>query len=256
MKGMNMTILDELVALSRYLALPENDCVILAEGNTSARADAHSFWVKASGRAMAGIGPDGFVRVRFDPILALLDGPPLDDAGVRTALAAARIEPHAGGHPSVETVLHAVCLQLPGVHFVGHTHPTAINAITCSHAFAQALAGRLFPDEIVVCGVAPMLVPYVDPGLPLALAVRDGLRRYLDTYGEPPKSIYLQNHGFVALAATATQVANITAMTVKAARILIGTYSLGGPHFLAPEHVNRVHTRPDELYRRQQLESL
>jgi rhamnose utilization protein RhaD (predicted bifunctional aldolase and dehydrogenase) len=253
MKTMNTAILDELVALSRHLALPENDYVILAEGNTSARADEHRFWVKASGRVMADIGPDGFVQVRFDPILALLDGPPLDDAGIRAALTAAKVAADARAHPSVETVLHALCLQLPGVRFVGHTHPTAINAITCSAVFAQALSGRLFPDEIVVCGVAPLLVPYVDPGLPLARAVRDGLRTYLDTYGEPPKTIYMQNHGFIALGATAAQVANITAMATKAARILIGAYSLGGPNFLTPEHVARIHTRPDELYRRQQL---
>lgn len=253
MKTMNTAILDELVALSRHLALPENDYVILAEGNTSARADEHSFWVKASGRPMADIGPEGFVQVRFDPILALLDGPPLDDAGIRAALAAAKVDPTAKAHPSVETVLHALCLQLPGVRFVGHTHPTAINAITCSAAFPQALSGRLFPDEIVVCGVAPLLVPYVDPGLPLARAVRDGLQVYLDAHGEPPKTIYMQNHGFIALGATAAQVVNITAMAAKAARILIGAYSLGGPHFLTPQHVARIHTRPDELYRRQQL---
>jgi len=49
-------------------------------------------------------------------------------------------------------MFHALALQLDGVNFVGHTHPTAINALTCSVGFEQAVSGRLFPDEIVICG--------------------------------------------------------------------------------------------------------
>jgi rhamnose utilization protein RhaD (predicted bifunctional aldolase and dehydrogenase) len=202
---------------------------------------------------MHGIGPEGFVQVRFDRVLAVLDGPDQSDAEVKEALAAAKVDPTAPGHPSVETFLHALCLQLPGVNFVGHTHPTAINAITCSTTFASALAGRLFPDEIVVCGAAAALVPYVDPGLPLARAVRAAIAEHLAAHGERPKTIYMQNHGFIALAATTRQVENITAMAVKAARVLIGAYSLGGPNFMAPQHVARIHTRPDEHYRQRQL---
>jgi len=63
----------------------------------------------------------------------------------------------------------------------------------------------------------------------------------------------MQNHGLIALGRTAQQVESITAMAVKAARVLLGTYILGGPHFLAAEAVARIHTRPDELYRRKLL---
>ena len=42
------------------------------------------------------------------------------------------------------------------------------------------------------------------------------------------RTIYLQNHGLAALGPGATQVEGITAMAVKAARILIGTHALGG----------------------------
>jgi len=38
-------------------------------------------------------------------------------------------------------------------------------------------------------------------------------------------------------------------MVVKTARIVVGTYALGGPHFMTPENVARIHTRPDEHYR-------
>lgn len=242
-------ILTELITVSNNLGNPANDYVILGEGNTSARIDENTFWVKASGVQLRTTGPDGFVQVYFDRVLAMLDGPDLSDDEIKQALAEAKVDPHVQGHPSVETVLHAVCLQLPDVNFVGHTHPTAINLITCSAGFETAVSGRLFPDEIVVCGPAPVVVPYVDPGLPLARQIRQRINAYIDSYGERPKTIFMQNHGFIALAPTAQQVENITAMAVKAAHILAGTYAMGGPHFMTPEAVNRIHTRPDEHYR-------
>jgi rhamnose utilization protein RhaD (predicted bifunctional aldolase and dehydrogenase) len=241
--------LNQLIALSNNLGHPINDYVILGEGNTSVKVDDDTFWVKASGVELRTVGPDGFVQVYFEPILAMLDGPDLNDEEVKQALIAAKVDPQAQGHPSVETTLHALCLKLEGVNFVGHTHPTAINMITCSVAFEMAVSGRLFPDEIVLCGPAPVLIPYVDPGLPLAREVYRQINAYIDTYGEQPKTILMQNHGFIALAPTAQQVENITAMAVKAARILVGTYTLGGPYFMTPQAVARIHTRPDEHYR-------
>lgn len=246
-------ILAQLVAMSRSLAEPANDYVILAEGNTSARADADTFLVKASGAQMRAIGPEGFVRVAFDRVANLVDGPDLNDEEIRRALQAAKVDPAAPGHPSVETVLHALCLELPGVNFVGHTHPTAINMITCSANFESALSGRMFPDEIVLCGPAAVLVPYTDPGLPLARAVQQRIHAYIDAHGETPQTVYMQNHGFIALGGSPQQVENITAMAVKAARILVGAYALGGAHFMSQQAVDRIHTRPDEHYRQRLL---
>jgi len=94
-----------------------------------------------------------------------------------------------------------------------------------------------------------VVIPYVDPGLPLARAIRQKVNDYIDTYSERPKTIYLQNHGFVALATTAQQVENITAMAVKAARILSGAYAFGGPNYMTETAVERIYTRPDEHYR-------
>jgi rhamnose utilization protein RhaD (predicted bifunctional aldolase and dehydrogenase) len=236
--------------MSNNLGDPARDYVILGEGNTSARADADTFWVKASGTNLRTIEADGFVRVRFARVLALLEAGDLGDDDVKAGLDAAKADSAVTARPSVETVLHALALQLEGVNFVGHTHPTPINALTCSTAFETAVSGRLFPDEIVVCGPAPVVVPYTDPGLPLACQVRDLINTYMDEYREVPKVILMQNHGLIALGRTAQQVEDITAMAVKTARVLLGTYALGGPRFLTSENVDRIHTRPDELYRR------
>ena len=111
--------------------------------------------------------------------------------------------------------------------------------------------GRLFPDHIVFCGVAPAYVPYTEFGLPLARAVRRSLETYLDRYGIPPKSILMQNHGLIAVGKTASEVESITAMTVKSARVLLGTAAFGGPHFLTRRgcQAASIPTRA-KLYRR------
>ena len=243
-------ILEELATMSRHLGDPALDYAILGEGNTSARIDGETFWVKASGAEMRTIEAGGFLRVRWNRVLALLEAERLSDEEVRASLEAAKADPAARGRPSVETVLHALALQVPGIGFVGHTHPTAVNAVLCSQHVEEAIAGRLFPDEIVYCGPAPVYVPYTDPGLPLARRVHTEIDRYLDEYGQTPKVILMQNHGLIALGRTAAEVENITAMAVKTARVLLGSYALGGPHYLSPAAVERIHTRPDELYRR------
>ena len=250
---MTDTSLFELVELSRSLASPEMDCVILGEGNTSALADSSSFWVKASGNHLANIKPNGFVKVEMDAVMSLLEGPLLSDQEIKDALTLAKSNPEAAGHPSVETLLHAQLLSLKKINFAGHTHPTAINMISCSKAFFEAYSGRLFPDEIVLCGVAPLLIPYTDPGIPLARYVGKLLNEYLDQYGDTPRTIIMQNHGFIALGQSAQEVIDITAMAIKTARILMGTYIFGGPNFMSQKDVDRIHTRPDEIYRQIKL---
>ena len=65
-----------------------------------------------------------------------------------------------------------------------------------------------------------MVVPYTDPGVPLARKVRDLINNYLEAYYEVPKVIMMQNHGLIALGGSAQQVENITAMAVKSARVI------------------------------------
>jgi len=224
-------ILDQLVMMTRSIGEPGRDYVILGEGNTSTRVDEDTFWVKASGVCMGDADARAFLRVRFDDVLALLDAPPLPEREVRAQLAAAKADPDAPGSPSIETAMHALCLSLGGATFIGHTHPTPINAILCAQGAEAAFAGHIFPAEALVCG-DPLFVPYASPGQPLAWAVRAGLLAYNDRYGQPPRVILLQNHGMVALGPTPQAVLDITAMMVKAALILLGTFALGGPRFI------------------------
>jgi rhamnose utilization protein RhaD (predicted bifunctional aldolase and dehydrogenase) len=140
-------------------------------------------------------------------------------------------------------------LSLPDVNFVAHTHPTAVNIITCARDGEEVVKGRLFPDEIVCCGVAPVWVPYTDPGIPLARKVKAQIEAYVEEYGMRPKTILMQNHGLIAIGTTPSEVENACYMMVKTARVLVGTYALGGPHTLTPQQVERIFSRPDEKYR-------
>lgn len=244
-------VLQQLVEMSNRLGDPALDYAILGEGNTSARADAETFWVKASGTELRTMQADDFVLMRFDRVLELLDAGDLDDAALKARLDAAKVERGVSARPSVETVLHALALQLEGVNFVGHTHPTAVNALLCSTCAEEAVAGRLFPEEIVYCGPASVYVPFTPPGLPLARAVRERIGCYLDEYGETPKLILMQNHGLIALGASARDVEATTAMAVKAARIRLGALALDGLCPLSKEAVTFIHTWPAERYRRE-----
>jgi len=250
MVSMTDTNLSDLVKMSRNLGDPALDYAILGEGNTSARADTDTFWVKASGVSLRTLEPAGLVRVYFNHISELLEKEQLSDTDIRNGLESARVYPGIKALPSVETFLHAILLQLDGVNFIGHTHPTAINIILCSQKAEEAFSGSLFPDQIVYCGPAPVFIPYTDPGLPLSRAVRDAINTYLDAWGQAPKVVLMQNHGLIAIGKTAVDVENITAMAVKAARVIAGTYALGGPNFLDSQHAIRIQTRPDEHYRK------
>lgn len=247
-------IVEDLVILSHWLGAAEQDCAILGEGNTSARVSHDNFLIKTSGKQLGTLDESGFVEVSFQRTLAMLDANPESDNAVRDLLVGTKVDPNDPRLPSVETAFHAVFLSLPGVNFVGHSHPAAINAITCSVGFEAVLKHRLFPDEVVVCGPEPLLIPYVDPGIVLARVIRDELGQYIDRVGQPPKTVYMQNHGFTALGSSAKQVQAITAMATKAARILHGTFAFGGPRPMDPDDVERIHTRSDEHYRQRIIE--
>jgi rhamnose utilization protein RhaD (predicted bifunctional aldolase and dehydrogenase) len=225
--------LSQLVAMTRELGERERDFVILGEGNTSARADQNTFWVKVSGSRMAEAKEQSFVRVHLDKVLTLLDAS-LPEWMFRMDLAAAKFAPDAPGSPSVETALHALCLTLGDAAFVGHTHPTAINAILCARDGETAFAQPIFPAESLVGG-EPLFVPFAPSGQPLAWAVEAALRSYREYHREPPRAMLLQNHGLVVLGSSPQEVVDITEMMVKTARILVETYALGGPHFVDHE---------------------
>lgn len=246
------TIRDELIGLSHDLGREDRRLALLGEGNTSADIGDGTFWVKASGSCLSTMSEAGLSRARIDRVLALMEEKGMDNATVNRRLLDTLAD-SAHKQPSVETFLHALCLTLGGAKWVGHTHTDSVLQILCSKAGAEPFLNHIYPDEIVVCGRHVAVVPYVDPGLPLALAIRDELTRYRDEHGRGPKVLLMVNHGPVALGQTSKEVLNIMLMLDKWARILVGTRAWGGPNYLSESDANHLDNRPDEDYRRKQL---
>ena len=241
-----------LVALSHDLGAEGRGLAILGEGNTSARHSDETFMVKASGSSLGSLTEADLTECRFAPLLAMLDRDDLSDKEVDDGLFACRVDPLAK-KPSVEALFHAYLLGLPEMNFVGHTHPLHINQILCSPRALEFATQKLFPDDIVCCGPASVLVPYTDPGLRLAQIIRRETMRFIEDLGIPPRVILLENHGIITLGRSPDGVKAAMLMAEKSARIFIGAAALGGPQFLSEENVSRIGGRPDEHHRQRVL---
>ena len=248
---MRDNLLDELLTLAHALGAESRGLALLGEGNVSVRADDDTFLVKASGSSLGALGEGDVSRVRLERVLGGLNGG-MSEEEIETFLVDSLADP-SHKKPSVETFLHALLLTEGGASWVGHTHTVSVNGILCSQRGAEPFLRHIFPDAVVVCGRAPAVAPYVDPGLELARAVRSELRRYKEAYGAPPKLLLMENHGPVALGRTSKEVLNIMLMADKWAKTLLGAFAAGGPRYLSDEDAERIDKRLDEGYRRREL---
>jgi len=247
------SILDDLLQLAR-LAGTSDRMALLGEGNVSGQHDEKHFLIKASGTCLATLSENQLVEVEAQTILDALEQSSLDDHQIEALLLSSRVD-QAALKPSVETLFHAWLLQLPGVNFVGHTHPICVNQVLCSPRSQEFAQRRLFPDHIVYCGAESVLVPYVDPGLVLAQRIAEEVTAFRERLGTVPKNILLENHGLIALGQSARQVEAALLMAEKAAEIFIGATAAGGPVFLPQEEGERIAGRSDEHYRQRMMET-
>lgn len=246
------TALAALLRLSREIGREDRRLAILGEGNTSVRVDDETFAVKASGHNLGALDAGGVALCRLDGLLPLLDRPGMADAEVDRALMDARVDP-SHPKPSVEALFHAWLLTLPGVSAVGHCHALAINRILCSARAETFARRRTFPDEVVCCGPESVLVPYADPGLALARAVRAETLAFVARTGSQPRVILLKGHGVIATGPNPDAVLASLLMAEKAAEIHYGACLLGGVDLMTPEQVARIAGRPDERHRQRVL---
>jgi len=251
-----VTIHEDLALLCRTLGEPDRDLAILGEGNASARLDAATMVVTASGSQLATVDARQLVEVDLDRALALATSAGAPDGALEPEVLATTVRDAAdddGRVPSIETVLHAVALARTGATYVGHTHPTAVLGLVCGEHAATAFAAPIFPDEVVVCGPAHLVVPYAPPGPALARALDDALARHLGEHGVWPRSIILMSHGLLALGATATEVLAVTSMVAKSARIRAAALAVGDLVPLPAAEVRALVHRNDEIRRRRLL---
>ena len=249
---MQNPITQDLLNLSHELGREDRGLAMLGEGNTSTRLTDDTFLVKASGTCLGTLKEEDVVECRLSALLPMLEKENLTDQQVDDALLAARVDQKAK-KPSVEAVFHAWLLSLPGIKFVGHTHATTVNQILCSPRARELAARRMFPDEIVCCGVASVFIPLTDPGLKLAQVIRRETEAFIKKHQCQPRVILMQNHGIITLGGTWQSVLAAMLMAEKAARVFVGAAQLGGPVFFSEENIARIAGRPDEAYRQRAL---
>lgn len=245
------TRLAALLTLGQALGREDRKLAILGEGNVSARSG-DGFIIKASGRSLATFTEDGIVSCRREKLIALMSASSPTDELVDQTLMDSRVDPSAP-KPSVEAVFHAYLLGLPGIEWVGHTHPVSVNRILCSPRAQEFASRRMFPDEIVCCGEESVFVRYTDPGLALAIAIRREVEAFESRRGTLPRVILLGSHGVITMGATDGAVLGAMLMVQKSAEIWLGAAMLGGPVFLEAGDVARIAGRSDEHYRQRAL---
>ena len=245
-------IIEDLLALSHEIGREDRGLVLLGEGNTSARLTEDTYLVKASGTRLDTMRAEDVVECRLSAVWPMLDKVGLTDQQVDDALLASRVDKRAK-KPSVEAVFHAWLLSLPDIKFVGHSHATTVDQILCSPRAREFAERRMFPDEIVCCGVASVFIPLTDPGLKLAQVIRRETKAYMIKHQQQPRVILIQNHGIITLGGTWQSVLAAMLMAEKAAKVFVGAAQLGGPIFLSEETVARIAGRPDEAYRQRAL---
>ncbi len=247
-------ILEELVRLSHQLGKEERALAILGEGNTSADNGDGTFYVKASGTSLGSLTSEGLSKVSHQKVAAILARENVTEEDIEQGLLDCLADP-THKKPSVETFLHSLCMSEGDAKWVGHTHTTSVLSILASKQGAQPFLHHLCPDAIVVCGLHVAVVPYVNPGLDLAYAIRDSLRAFRKKHDMAPKVILMENHGPVALGQTSSEVFNIMLMLDKWAKIILGAQIMGGLNYMPDEEAQRIDSRLDEAYRRKMLES-
>ena len=203
------TLVEELISIANaFGADPEYSRA--GGGNASVKIDG-VLHIKPSGVPLATLAASDLVELRNDVLLAALaSDEPVDGDPVQAAAAKALIHAPGGRRPSVEILFHAL---IPDA-LVLHTHPLVANAVTCNFEAAELVADLLGDDAV--------LVPYTDPGVPLARAVERVRTEYVARTGRPAPGItLLGNHGIIVVrqhsAAELTERAERLTATIAAA---------------------------------------
>ena len=195
---MNQESLTQLLEISHEVGVNPG-YVQAGGGNTSVKSpDGCTMAIKASGTPLVRMSESaGWVEMDIAKILTIFDRHELSTlpANEREALIvehlASAVVGKMRGRPSVESALHALLGRA-----VIHTHPVAVNALTCGPG-EKALPELTRPGEL-----PPLWIPYCNPGWTLARVTKAAVEAYEQQHGRLPAVIFLENHGIITAGAT------------------------------------------------------
>tara|TARA_R110001583_G_scaffold152016_1_gene303806 strand:+ start:7314 stop:8381 length:1068 start_codon:yes stop_codon:yes gene_type:complete len=182
-----MNELNDLVSISKY-AGERFDLVQAGGGNSSVKLNDNTMLIKASGFLLSDVELDnGYSTVLTNETAAILGSSELSklvDKRERETVTASLVTKATidkVNRPSIETLLHSILMK-----YTLHTHPVVVNMIVIQKNWRELLNEIFKNDDIA-------LVEYETPGIELATVLRDAI----NTFSEPPKIIFLQNHGLI-----------------------------------------------------------
>ncbi len=225
----------DLISLAHYLGNHPARLAIWSEGSVASKLASGKIAVSAAGANMARLHPHEAVELDHARMQALMT----KDAVSDEEIADAKSDPQSPA-PTTDALMYADLFAFDGIRFAAHTQPIPVNSVICSPRARQFADRRNLPHEIIVCGPASVLVPFLPPGLLLAKETKRKIALWRDRFKVVPKLILIQNHGMVALGETIDEVIMLTEMTVKFAEIFLGAAALGGPEFMKPNHVAHI----------------
>lgn len=189
-----MDLLDSITELSHEFGTI--DYVRGGGGNTSVKNET-TLWVKPSGTTLATLKPESFVAINRAKLSELYMIEPPADSAAREALVKEKmgnaVLAETTGRASVEAPLH----DSLSARFVVHTHPAAVNGMTCAKNGAK-VCRQLFPSAL--------WLDYIDPGYTLCMQVRREIHLYQEKNGQEPAMIFLKNHGVFIAADTPDEI--------------------------------------------------
>ena len=205
------------------------------EGAVAAKLPSGRLVVSAAGANLGRLDARNMVELDLSRVQAFLSQDEVDAEDFAAALTDAE-----SATPSADVFTFADLFAFEGVRFAAHTQPIPVNQVICSPRARQFADRRNLPHEILACGQASVLVPFAQPGLPLAKEIKRRIALWRDRFKIVPKLILIQNHGMITLGDTVEEVLMLTEMTVKYAEIFLGAAMMGGPEFMKPNHVTQI----------------
>lgn len=195
----------EFIKMSKYAGMRE-DLVQAGGGNSAYKISKDMMAIKASGYQLADLTEKrGYAIVNPEIISNAFSAhnniTSMTEADSIEILNSAFIK---GDRPSIETFLHSIAGK-----YTLHTHPIAVNAMTCRRGGMDILK-ELFPKAL--------FVPYATPGIELA-------KTYFTVFqnsSKKSKIIFLQNHGLLVSGEYADEVINTTEDVVRKVEKALG----------------------------------
>lgn len=171
-------MLKDFIQISQYAG--QRFDLTQANGGNSSFKSGNNIFIKSSGYYLSDINEnEGFAKLKLSPLQEFFRTTPSSPEKLKQCITENLI---SGNYPSIEIGLHVILGKL-----VLHTHPLAVNALTC-HKDWQKILTTLFAEAI--------LIPYATPGLALCQNIASAIQ-HLKLDVTQTLIFFLQNHGLI-----------------------------------------------------------